>query len=102
MISLFVSIDNYLNSKFKNMVVRVLFSFLLFFSSLVSSQIAVSNWPPFDTAENIVDDLLLGDVGQRHKGPLLSLVKVLFPRKICIFLDKLIPIGLFLLITATK
>ena len=47
-------------------------------------------------------DLLLGDVGQRHKGPLLSLAKVLFPRKICIFLDKLIPIGLFLLITATK
>ena len=43
------------------MVIRVLFSFLLFFSSLVSSQIAVSNWPPFDTAENIVDDLLLGD-----------------------------------------
>lgn len=47
-------------------------------------------------------DLLLGEVGQRHKGPLLSLAKALFPRKICIFLDKLIPIGLFLLISATK
>jgi len=47
-------------------------------------------------------DLLLGDVGQRHKGPLLSLAKVLFPRRICIFLDKLIPVGLFLLIKATK
>ena len=35
--------------------------FLTFFSSIVFAQIAVTNTAPYNTAENIVDDLLLGD-----------------------------------------
>ena len=43
------------------MFVRFTFTFFIFFSSLIWGQIAVTNAPPFNTAENIVNDLLLGD-----------------------------------------
>ena len=37
------------------------FCFLIFFGFLAEAQIAVTNNPPFDNPENIVNDLLLGD-----------------------------------------
>ena len=43
------------------MFVRFILLFTFFTSSLMIAQIAVTNAPPFNTAENIVNDLLLGD-----------------------------------------
>ena len=43
------------------MIIRYLFFSLFSVSILSFSQIAVTNAPPFNTAENIVNDLLLGD-----------------------------------------
>jgi ubiquinone/menaquinone biosynthesis C-methylase UbiE len=47
-------------------------------------------------------DLLEGDAGARHKGPLLRLVRVIYPRFLIRFLSRLFPIGLFMLITIKK
>ena len=47
-------------------------------------------------------DLLLGDVGNRHKGALLSAAKLLYPRFLIKAINKIFPVGLFLLITLTK
>ncbi len=47
-------------------------------------------------------DLLEGDAGAGHKGPLLSLARVIYPRFLVRLLSRLVPIGLFMLITATK
>ena len=38
-----------------------LFIFLFLSFNIIIAQIAVTNAPPFNTAENIVNDLLLGD-----------------------------------------
>ena len=47
-------------------------------------------------------DLLEGKVGQRHKGPLLLLAKLIYPKAIIRLLGKILPIGLLLLISARK
>lgn len=47
-------------------------------------------------------DLLEGDAGARHQGPLLSLARVIYPRFLIRFVSRLFPIGLFMLITAKK
>jgi gliding motility-associated-like protein len=43
------------------MFLRLTFCFIFLFNYLMVAQIAVTNAPPFNTAENIVNDLLLGD-----------------------------------------
>ena len=43
------------------MFLRFTFCFIFLFSYLMVAQIAVTNAPPYNTAENIVNDLLLGD-----------------------------------------
>lgn len=47
-------------------------------------------------------DLLEGDVGARHRGPMLSAAKALYPRWAMRALSRVFPIGLCLLITARK
>ena len=47
-------------------------------------------------------DLLEGEVGQRHKGPLLSFAKMVFPRKLIKWVSNFVPFGLFLLIDVNK
>ena len=47
-------------------------------------------------------DLLEGDVGARHKGLILTIAKVFYPRSIIKLLAKVFPIGLCLMITAHK
>ena len=47
-------------------------------------------------------DLLEGNVGIRHTGPLLRLAKVFYPRAIIKILSKVFPFGLFLLISVEK
>ena len=47
-------------------------------------------------------DLLEGSVGARHKGILLSVMKLIYPRILVKLLAKIFPIGLFLLITVHK
>lgn len=47
-------------------------------------------------------DLLEGDVGQRHKGPLLSFVKLIYPKRIINWISNFFPFGLFLLINVKK
>lgn len=47
-------------------------------------------------------DLLEGESGQRHKGPLLSFAKLAYPRALVKWLATLIPFGLFLLIDVKK
>ena len=47
-------------------------------------------------------DLLEGDAGDRHKGPLLSMARVIYPRFLIRFLSRFVPIGLFMLITVKK
>ena len=61
---------------------------------------------PFSSSEVKVQlcfgDLLEGDVGVRHRGFLLSLAKVVYPRFLIRFMAKIFPVGLFLLITVRK
>jgi len=47
-------------------------------------------------------DLLEGDVGARHKGLMLSIAKMLYPRPLIKGLAKVFPIGLCLMITVRK
>ena len=47
-------------------------------------------------------DLLEGDVGARHRGLVLEMGKFLYPRFLIKLLAKILPIGLFILITARK
>lgn len=47
-------------------------------------------------------DLLEGQAGQRHRGPLLTIAKKIYPRPIIRALAKVFPIGLFLLIVVKK
>ena len=47
-------------------------------------------------------DLLEGDVGVRHKGLMLSIAKVLYPRLLVKGLAKVLPVGLCLMITVRK
>ena len=47
-------------------------------------------------------DLLEGESGLRHKGPLLSFVKLVYPKKLVKWLSTFIPFGLFLLIEVKK
>ena len=47
-------------------------------------------------------DLLEGNVGVRHKGLMLSIAKVLYPRFLIKGLAKVFPIGLYLMITVRK
>jgi len=47
-------------------------------------------------------DLLDGDVGAGHRGHLLTLAKLFYPRRLVRFIAKIAPIGLFILITAQK
>lgn len=47
-------------------------------------------------------DLLLGEVGQRHKGIMLSLMKTLWPRGLFKILAKRFNLGLYLMIQAKK
>lgn len=47
-------------------------------------------------------DLLEGNVGVRHSGYLLSIAKVIYPRKLIIFIANFLPIGLYLLIKVKK
>mgnify|MGYP001355844702 CR=1 FL=1 len=47
-------------------------------------------------------DLLEGDVGARHKGLLLSIAKLTYPRFLIKIINKIFPMGLFLLITLKK
>lgn len=54
------------------------------------------------TVELSFGDLLEGDVGVRHKGFMLSIAKVLYPRLLIKGLAKVLPIGLYLMITVRK
>ena len=54
------------------------------------------------TIELSSGDLLEGDAGARHKGPLLSMARVIYPRFLMRFLSRLFPLGLFMLITVKK
>ena len=47
-------------------------------------------------------DLLEGDVGARHKGFMLNIAKMLYPRSLIRGLAKVLPIGLYLMITVRK
>jgi ubiquinone/menaquinone biosynthesis C-methylase UbiE len=47
-------------------------------------------------------DTFEGEVGARHKGPLLKIAKTFFPKSLVRFLGRFLPIGLFLLITVKK
>ena len=47
-------------------------------------------------------DLLEGDVGVRHKGIILSLAKVIYPRSLIKIIANFFPIGLYLLIKVKK
>ena len=47
-------------------------------------------------------DLLIGDVGSRHKGLLLSVAKIFYPKFLVKLVSKFVPIGLFLLISLKK
>lgn len=47
-------------------------------------------------------DLLIGNVGQRHQGPLLNIAKKIWPRKILKFISTYYNFGLYLLIEAKK
>lgn len=47
-------------------------------------------------------DLLLGEVGERHQGLLLSIGRKLLPRLLLKMVNRIIPIGLYLLIIAKK
>ena len=47
-------------------------------------------------------DLLLGDSGNRHKGYLLNIARIIYPRFLIRWLAKIFPIGLFMLITIRK
>ena len=47
-------------------------------------------------------DLLEADAGARHKGPFLSLARVIYPRFLIRLLSRFVPIGLFMLITVKK
>ena len=47
-------------------------------------------------------DLLEGDVGARHKGLMLNIAKMLHPRPIIKGLAKVLPIGLYLMISVRK
>ena len=47
-------------------------------------------------------DLLEGEVGQRHIGPLLSFAKLIYPRKLTKWVSNFVPFGLFLLIDVNK
>ena len=47
-------------------------------------------------------DLLLGAVGERHQGLLLSFGRKLLPRLLLKMVNRIIPIGLYLLIVARK
>ena len=47
-------------------------------------------------------DLLEGDVGARHKGLMLSIAKMFYPRPLIKGLAKVFPIGLCLMITVRK
>ena len=47
-------------------------------------------------------DLLQADAGARHKGVLLSLARVIYPRFLIHWLSRFFPIGLFMLITVRK
>ena len=47
-------------------------------------------------------DLLEGESGQRHKGPLLSFAKLVYPRKLVKWFSTFVPFGLFLLIEVNK
>jgi len=47
-------------------------------------------------------DLLLGEAGHKHEGPLLSLARAIFPRSLIRIVSNVIPIGLYLLIKLRK
>jgi len=47
-------------------------------------------------------DMLEADAGARHKGPLLSLARLIYPRFLIRLLSRFFPIGLFMLITLKK
>ena len=47
-------------------------------------------------------DLLEGKVGIRHKGLMIKLARYIYPKKFIIFISKIFPIGLYLLITVHK
>ena len=47
-------------------------------------------------------DLLEGDVGARHKGFMLNITKMLYPRSLIKGLAKILPIGLYLMIKVRK
>lgn len=47
-------------------------------------------------------DLLEGDAGARHRGPLLSMARLIYPRFLVRFLSYCVPIGLHMLITVRK
>jgi ubiquinone/menaquinone biosynthesis C-methylase UbiE len=47
-------------------------------------------------------DLLEGDVGARHKGLMLSIAKILYPRLLIKGIAKVLPIGLYLMIKVKK
>ena len=54
------------------------------------------------TVQLLFGDLLEGDVGVRHKGLMLSIAKVLYPRLLVKGLAKVLPVGLCLMITVRK
>ena len=47
-------------------------------------------------------DLLEGEVGARHRGFLLFLAKLIYPRRLAKWLSKFFPFGLYLLINLKK
>lgn len=47
-------------------------------------------------------DLLEGDVGNRHRGTLLTFAKLIYPRKLTKWISNFAPFGLFLLINVKK
>ncbi|OUU25015.1 MAG: hypothetical protein CBB97_10505 [Candidatus Endolissoclinum sp. TMED37] len=47
-------------------------------------------------------DLLIGDVGKRHRGQVLTLAKTIYPRRVIKLISKIFPIGLYILMTVEK
>lgn len=47
-------------------------------------------------------DTFEGEVGQRHKGLLLKIAKIFYPKRLVRYIGRFLPIGLFLLITLKK
>ncbi|MDA9321720.1 class I SAM-dependent methyltransferase [Gammaproteobacteria bacterium] len=71
--------------------------------SIGEARLLAKSFPHFDVSiELCTGDLLEADAGARHKGILLSVARVIYPRFLIRLLSRFFPIGLFMLITVRK